>query len=261
MRILLTNDDGIHAPGMAISLKIARDFGGPDAEIWVVAPMDERSGVAHCISYAHPVRTETIGERQVAVDGYPADCVIIAMHDLLKDTPPDLVISGVNRGNNAAENTFHSGTVGAAIQASMQGIKGVALSQFYGPDNRDLDNPFEAAEHTAPGVLRKLWDNAAWDHDGRPVFYNVNFPPVPANAVKGMKATVQGYRPGLAFAAAPYDAPNRRRYLFLHGAAQHVGAQDGSDVSANLDGYISVTPCMTDLTVSEMVAPLADALG
>ena len=143
MRILLTNDDGIHAEGLAVAERMISRLG--DHELWVVAPANEKSGVGHCISYTQPVRTERLGDRRVAVDGNPADCVLVALYDVMDDRP-DLVISGINRGNNSAENTLYSGTVGAAIEATLQDCRAVALSQFFGPANRELENTFEAAE-------------------------------------------------------------------------------------------------------------------
>src|SRR6056297_1630108 len=135
MRILITNDDGINAPGLEVLHAIATEVSGPDGEVWTVAPAFEQSGVGHCISYVHPTMIAELGPRRYAAEGSPADCVLAGLYDVLVDTPPDLVLSGVNRGNNAAENTLYSGTIGACIEAALQGIPSIALSQFYGPDN------------------------------------------------------------------------------------------------------------------------------
>ena len=115
MRILITNDDGISAPGLHVAEEIARELAGPAGEVWVVAPAFEQSGVAHAVSYVRPMRLERLDERRFAVEGSPADCVLAGLHEILKGTPPDLVISGVNRGHNVAEDTLYSGTVGGAM--------------------------------------------------------------------------------------------------------------------------------------------------
>lgn len=261
MRILITNDDGIHAPGLKIAQSIASEVAGPDGEVWTVAPMSEMSGVGHCISYTKPVRSEQLGARTFSIDGFPADCVLVALFAIMKDTPPDLILSGVNKGNNSAENTLYSGTVGATLEGVLHNRKAIALSQFFGPQNAKLDDPFEAALTHGPDLIRAILREGAWDDQPYAPFYNVNFPPVPARDVKGTRATVQGRRPDVHFRASPYDAPNQRTYYWLHGGPQHVPSAPGSDVHANLDGYISVTPCRADLTAHELVEDLKAKLG
>ena len=145
MRILITNDDGINAPGLRVLEDIARAVAGPDGEVWVVAPAFEQSGVGHCISYTHPTMLSKFGERRFAAEGTPADCVLAAVHEVMKDAPPDLVLSGVNRGNNAGESTVYSGTLGAAMEGALQNLPAIALSQYFGPATRDLDTPFQSS--------------------------------------------------------------------------------------------------------------------
>ncbi len=257
MRILITNDDGIHAPGLAAAEAIAREVAGPMGDIWVVAPASEMSGVGHCISYTKPVRLETHGPQRHAVDGTPADCVLVALSHFMADAPPDLILSGVNAGNNAAENTLYSGTLGAAMEGALQGVKSIALSQYFGPKTNSLDNPFEAAEAALPDVIRALVD-APWP-DPSPYmrFYNINVPPVGAKGVKGVQAVPQGRRPDTNFTATPADAPNRRTYCWIHGGNQHGEAPANTDVAANLDGYVSVTPLTADLTDYDELAALS----
>ncbi len=108
MRILVTNDDGITAPGLTLAEEIAAEIAGPDGEVWVVAPDFERSGVSHAISYT-PMRMTQLGERRHSVDGFPVDCVLVGLHVNMKNNPPDLVIAGVNRGHTVAENVIYSG--------------------------------------------------------------------------------------------------------------------------------------------------------
>ncbi|MDT8327980.1 MAG: 5'/3'-nucleotidase SurE, partial [Roseovarius sp.] len=194
MRILITNDDGINAPGLSVLTEIATALAGPEGEVWTVAPAFEQSGVGHCISYTRPMMIAQMGERRFAAEGSPADCVLAGLHDVMKDARPDLVLSGVNRGNNSAENAVYSGTVGAAMEAALQGVPAVALSQYYGPDNRDLDDTFEAARVHGLQTLRTLLDKGVWTKDDYGIFYNINFPPVPASGVKGLRAARQGFR-------------------------------------------------------------------
>lgn len=259
MRILITNDDGIDAPGLAVLEAIASDLAGPEGAVWTVAPAFEQSGVGHCISYIHPAMITQRAPRRFAVAGSPADCVLAGIHDVMR-APPDLVLSGVNRGNNAAENTLYSGTIGGALEGALQGIRAVALSQFYGPLNAHAADPFQAACVHGAAVLRRLWAAAPWGGDGYQLFYNVNFPPCPAADVKGTMAAVQGYRGHGRFGVQPFDAPSGRKFLWVKPAPQHDPAPPGTDIAANLDGYISVTPMRADLTDATALPALRQAL-
>ena len=248
MRILITNDDGINAPGLAVLTRIAEDIAGPEREVWTVAPAFEQSGVGHCISYTHPTMIAELGPRRFAAEGSPADCVLAALHDIMDGARPDLVLSGVNRGNNAAENVLYSGTVGGAMEAALQGLPAIALSQFYGPRNVDAEDPFEAAAVHGAEVVRRLVETAPWDGTPYRTFYNVNFPPIPAAQVKGVQITSQGARPNSVFGVEPVRAPSGRRFFWVKGGPQHEPSAPGSDAAANLDGFISITPLSCDLT-------------
>lgn len=262
MRILITNDDGINAPGLEVLHAIATDIAGDAGEVWTVAPAFEQSGVGHCISYTHPTMISEFGPRRFAAEGSPADCVIAALHDVLMDTPPDLILSGVNKGNNAAENTLYSGTIGAAIEAAIQGVPAIALSQYYGPGNVNLDNQFEAASAHGAEVIRKILSTPdAFTSHPYKLFYNVNFPPLPAAKVKGIRAVAQGFREGGTGMGMRADtAPNGRKFLWITGSAQNVPSGDNTDATANLDGYISVTPMRADLTAYDKLSTLKDAI-
>ena len=255
MRILITNDDGINAPGLQVLEAIAGDVAGPLGEVWIVAPAFEQSGVGHCISYTHPTMIAKLGERRFAAEGSPADCVLAGVHDVMRDCGrPDLVLSGVNRGNNAGENTMYSGTIGGAMEAALQGLPAIALSQYFGPGNAELDDPFEAAVAFGADLVGRLVRQAPWDSDGGyHVFYNVNFPPVPAALVRGTRVTRQGVRPDVRFSVEPTRAPSGRRFLWVRGGPQHVRTGPGTDVEANLEGYVSVTPMRADLTAHDRV--------
>jgi 5'-nucleotidase len=255
MKILITNDDGIYAPGLKVLETIASDIAGEGGEVWTVAPAFEQSGVAHCISYVRPVMISEFGPRRFACEGSPADCVLAGIHEVMGATP-DLVLSGVNRGNNAAENTLYSGTVGAAIEAALQGMRAIALSQFWGPGNAGLDDPYEAAAAFGAAEVRALLDHADWEPADYRLFYNVNFPPVPANEVKGRRVAAQGYRRDTSFGVEPHFAPSGRKFLWIKGGAQHRPTLPGTDVTANLEGYISVTPMRCDLTAHDRLEGL-----
>jgi 5'-nucleotidase len=194
--------------------------------------------------------------RRYAVEGSPADCVLAGLHDVMMDARPDLVLSGVNRGNNAAENAVYSGTLGAAMEAALQGVRAIALSQFYGPANKDLDDTFEAARNHGLDTIRRLLDKGVWTDDDYGIFYNVNFPPVPASGVKGLRAAPQGFRRDIGFGVQPHVAPSGRRFLWVTGAPQQEPTSPGSDAAVNLDGYISVTPMRADLTAHDILEPL-----
>ncbi|MEP3440510.1 MAG: 5'/3'-nucleotidase SurE [Sulfitobacter sp.] len=258
MRILITNDDGINAPGLAVLEGIAATLAGPEGELWVVAPAFEQSGVAHCINYTKPTLITKISPRRYMIEGSPADCVLCALYDPMKDARPDLILSGVNRGNNAAENTLYSGTIGAAIEGALQGVPSIALSQFYGPANRDLDNPFEAAVEHGADVCRRILARAPAEANGYGLFWNVNFPPMAAKDVAGIRLAPQGRRPGVNFSTQPHDAPNGRRYLWITGGDQQVPPAAGSDAAVNLQGYISVTPMRADLTAHDQFGDMTD---
>ena len=255
MRILITNDDGISAPGLMILDQIAHALAGPQGEVWTVAPAFEQSGVGHCISYARPFMIQEIAPRRFAVEGSPADCVLAGLHQVL-DTPPDLILSGVNRGNNSAENALYSGTLGAAIEGALQGILSIALSQYYGPANRDLDNPFEASAAHGQAVIERIMAATPARQPGYQLFYNVNVPPVAAADVKGTALVPQGLRPGTGFHTQATTSPTGRDYLWIKGGDQQVQTAAGTDAAVNLDGYISVTPMRADLTAHDMLDTL-----
>ncbi|WP_146344805.1 5'/3'-nucleotidase SurE [Falsiphaeobacter marinintestinus] len=256
MRILVTNDDGINAPGLTVLEKIAADLAGPDGDVWVCAPAFEQSGVGHCISYTHPMMIAKLDDRRYAAEGSPADCVLAGLHDVMGGDRPDLVLSGVNRGNNSAENALYSGTLGGAMEGALQGIPSMALSQYYGPRNLTLENPFEAAEQHGADLIRRILAAHPAQDDSYQVFYNINFPPVPATEVKGNRIAPQGYRGHGRFLTEPHSSPSGRQFVWIKGSQQHDPTAPGTDAAANLDGYTSVTPMRADLTAHDLLGPL-----
>ncbi len=261
MRILITNDDGINAPGLEVLTEIATAIAGPGGEVWTVAPAFEQSGVGHCISYTHPMLIAKLGERRFATEGSPADCVLAAIYDVLQGAKPDLVLSGVNRGNNAAENVLYSGTIGGAMEAALQGVPAIALSQFFGPDNDSIADPFESARQHGTAVVRALLDRGIWTSDDYRIFYNVNFPPRTGAGTRGMKVAPQGFRRDTAFGVEPHHSPSGKKFLWIKGAPQQTPTLPGSDAAVNLEGYIAITPMRADLTAHDLLDDLAGRLG
>ena len=260
MRILITNDDGIDAPGLALMHEIATDIAGEAGTIWIAAPATEQSGTGHAVSFVNPMMLTRRGERQLAVLGTPADCVIAGLHEM-RDTPPDLVLSGVNRGNNSGENALYSGTVGAALEASLQGIRAIALSQYYGPANRDREDTFEAARAYGTSVVRTLLDSAPWEKHPFMLFYNVNFPPCPAADVAGVRTAMLGSRAGMGFKAVPCTSPSGRSFMWMQSGPQDAASEPGCDIAANHENLVSVTPMSADLTDHATLEAMAGMFG
>jgi len=218
MRILITNDDGIHAPGLAVLHEIAETVAGPDGEVWTVAPAFEQSGVGHCVSYTKPFLSTQHDDHRYSVDGTPADCVMAALSFFMEGKRPDLVLSGVNRGNNSAENTLYSGTIGAAMEAALQGLPAIALSQYYGPANRDLADPFEASRVHGAALVTRMLDLFDTEKDlPYTRFFNVNFPALPADGVKGAKLVHQGRRIDANFGVVQQASPAGKSFLWVRG--------------------------------------------
>jgi 5'-nucleotidase len=180
---------------------------------------------------------------------------------VLDGAKPDLVLSGVNRGNNSAENVLYSGTLGGAMEAALQGLPAIALSQFLGAQTEGLADPFEAARTHGAEVVRRLLRDGLWDGGDYRLFYNVNFPPCPAGAVKGLKVAAQGFRRDTSFGVEPHLSPSGRRFLWIKGGPQHTPTAPGTDAAVNLEGYISVTPMRADLTAHDRLDALRAALG
>lgn len=253
LRILVTNDDGIHGPGLAVLLRIARQI---SSDIWVVAPEEEQSGAGHSLSLAHPVRLRKMGPRKYAVRGTPTDCVLMAIRHVMKDSLPDLVLSGVNRGQNIADDVTYSGTIAAAMEGTQLGIPSVALSQAFGFGKGPKVN-WPTAEKFAPGILKKLL-KAGWPKN---VLININFPDVKPDAVKGIEVTGQGKRDqSLVMVDERIDARQKPYFWFGFEPIASKPAE-GTDLHAVYNGFISVTPLHMNLTHTQTRAALTSALG
>jgi 5'-nucleotidase len=240
LRILVTNDDGIHAPGLAAAERIARALSD---DVWVVAPETEQSGASHSLTLSLPLRLRQIDARRFAVTGTPTDCVMMAVAQIMEKSRPSLVLSGVNRGSNIADDITYSGTVAGAMEGTALGIPSVALSQAYGfGENRDV--PWQCAEIHGPRVIRKLVE-VGWPAD---VLMNVNFPDSPPDEVKRIEVTEQGKRD--LQAAALDKRIDSRGYPYYWIGFKRVRSHppEGTDLHAIYKGRISVTPLHLNLT-------------
>ncbi|MEO1291376.1 MAG: 5'/3'-nucleotidase SurE [Pseudomonadota bacterium] len=255
MRILVTNDDGIAAPGLAVAEAIAAEVAGADGEVWVAAPAFEQSGVSHAISFTSPVKVEQLAPRRFACAGTPADCVILAMHSFLKDTPPDLVISGVNRGHNIAEDAVYSGTVGGAIEGALQGVRAVALSQYFGrpasssqqDDTERAPDLFDAARSEGAEAVRRALATP-WKRD---LFFNINFPPVAAQDVKGYRFAQQGRRQSGSFGAEGRVSPAGRDYFWIRHRVDNLSGDPEDDCVLCAQGWVTLVPMLPSYTDHE----------
>jgi 5'-nucleotidase len=251
VRILLTNDDGYHAPGFAILEAIARQLSD---DIWVCAPAEEQSGAGHSLTLSRPVRVRQHGERRWSCTGTPTDSVMIAIGKLMPERP-DLILSGVNRGANLGDDVTYSGTVSAAIEGALAGIPAVALSQVYAREGMGDTVPFEAAEAWGAKVLAPLLATPMAPR----TMVNVNFPAIPAAEVKGIRVVRQGFHDYNRGSIVEGTDPRGYTYYWfgLHGI-EHSLAHD-SDLEAIDDGYIAVTPLQLDLTHDASLAALRSA--
>ncbi len=251
MRILLTNDDGYHAPGLEILETIARTLSD---DIWVCAPAEEQSGAGHSLTLSRPVRVRQHEERRWSVSGTPTDAVMMAIGKLMP-AKPDLILSGVNRGANLGDDITYSGTVSAAIEGALAGIKSIALSQVYAREGMGDTVPFAAAESWGQRVLAPL---IAMEQAPRTVI-NINFPALPADAVQGIRVCRQGFHDYARGSIVEGTDPRGYRYFWfgLHGI-EHTPAHD-TDLEAIADGYISVTPLHLDLTHDASLASMRTA--
>lgn len=249
MRILVTNDDGVHAEGLLSAERIARQLSD---DIWVVAPETDQSGVAHSLSLNDPLRLREIGERRFAVKGTPTDCVIMAVKHILAGEPPDLVLSGVNKGQNVAEDVTYSGTIAAAIEGTILGVRSIALSQAYGPETRH-SVPFETAEALGAGVVRTILAEGL----PRGTLANVNFPNRRAGEVKGVQVTVQGRRDQEILTIDPRHDGRGNPYYWIAFVRRPPRIEHGTDLWALSEGHVSVTPLRIDLTDEPSLTRLA----
>lgn len=240
MKILLTNDDGVHAPGLEVLEEIAREF---TDDIWICAPDEEQSGMGHALTLTRPVRLRKHGERRFSVTGTPTDSVTMGLRQVM-DGPPDAILSGVNRGANLADDITYSGTVSAAIEGALAGIRSIALSQVTNRDGEAGADTFDAARKWGAKVLAPLLDAPL---PGR-TLVNVNFPAISGDAVKGIRAVRQGFHDYSRGTVVEGRDPRGFRYYWFGLQAIEHSLDHGTDLEAIDEGYVSVTPLQLDLT-------------
>jgi len=251
MRVLVTNDDGIHSEGLDVCTEIGRAL---TDDVWVVAPEFDQSGVSHSLSLNDPLRLRQVGERRFAVKGTPTDCVIMGARHLIKDHPPDLVLSGVNRGRNAAEDVIYSGTVAGAVEGTILGVASVALSQAY--KSRSGQPPhWDTATTFGPDIIRRVLKAGI----PRDVLVNVNFPDCPPGEVRGIAVTTQGRNRQERLQIDPrQDGRGNPYYWISYVRMRGLPPGDGSDISALAENRIAVTPLRLDMTDEPFMTRLAE---
>jgi 5'-nucleotidase len=253
VRILLTNDDGIHAPGLKVLEEIARALSD---DIWIVAPAEEQSAAGHSLTISRPLRLRQLAETTYSVSGTPTDAVMMAVGHLMRERRPDLILSGVNRGANLAEDVTYSGTVSAAMEGAIMGVRSIALSQVYGKDGVGDSVSFDAASGWGERVVRALLAQPA-----RPkTLINVNFPAIPAAQVKGIRAARQGFHDVERNRIVPCVDPRGYPYYWF-GLDHSDAVPAGSDLEACAQGYVTVTPLQFDLTDYDYLVALENALA
>lgn len=253
MRILCTNDDGIHADGLGVIEEIARTLSD---DVWVVAPETDQSGVGRALTLSHPLRVREVGPHKFAIAGTPADCVQLGAHDLLaKDgRKPDLILSGVNNGQNIAEDVTVSGTIAAAFQGMATGIPSVAMSlaRF----SRDQCH-WETPRTHGPGIIKRLVEQGWPDH----VVLNVNFPDREPEAITDIVATAQGVRDQVNLFTEERVDLRGRRYYWYGFEGTRSNPPEGTDLHAIYNGKISITPLHLSLTDEGALSAIRETFG
>ncbi len=261
IRILVTNDDGIHAPGLEVLEGIARELSD---DVWTVAPETEQSGKSHSLTLHEPLRARELAPMRLAVTGTPTDCVGLAVKYLLTDKKPDLVLSGVNRGSNIADDVTYSGTVAGAMEGCTLGIRSISLSQAYGFRNRGDGEagapdpvPWHTARYFGARVVAALL-TLDWPVG---IFWNVNFPDAEPEDVGRFEVTRQGRRDvNNLFIDAREDARGRP-YFWLGFNRQLSNPPEGTDLRAIYEGRITATPLHMNLTYPDLVAQAGERLN
>ena len=253
-RILVSNDDGIHAPGLEIAEHIAAALSD---DVWVVAPETEQSGASHSLTLTQPLRLRRITPRRYAVQGTPTDSVMMAVLHLMKDKTPDLVLSGVNRGYNIADDVTYSGTVAAAMEGTALEIPSIALSQSFA-ERDDPEEHWDCAEMHAPGLVKKLFE-IGWPKD---VLLNINFPDHPADKVSRVRVTRQGTRDQSQLSVDQRVDARGQTYFWIGFRRIFTDPDAGTDLRAISEGEISVTPLhlnLTEMVERERLSDLLDS--
>ncbi len=240
MRILITNDDGIHSPGLEVLERVAAELSD---DVWTAAPEFDQSGVSHSLSLSDPLRLREVADKRFAIKGTPSDCVIMATRHVLGDRRPDLILSGINRGSNVAEDVIYSGTVAGAMEGTVLGIPSIAFSQAYGKAGRDAIR-WDCGEHHAARVTRLILE--AGIPEGTVV--NVNFPDREPGDVAGIAITAQGKRDKELLGVEERRDGRGNPYFWIGFNRAPFEPGNGTDLKAMAEGRISITPLRLDLT-------------
>ena len=234
-RILLCNDDGYSAEGIKVLEGV---MNGISNDVWLVAPESEQSGMGHSITLQRPLRPRRVGEKKYSVDGTPTDCILLALHHILPDKLPDLIISGINMGSNLGDDVHYSGTIAAAMEGALQGIPSIACSQLLGESFS-----WDIAKHYIPKLVESLCKNG-WSSQN---VISVNFPNTNLNSVSGVRLAKQG-RHEVTDKLIVREDPKGEPYVW-HGKPRRCDLSDpNADATLLLDGYVSVTALNINLT-------------
>lgn len=246
-RILISNDDGIDAPGIRLLEKLACSLSD---DVWVVAPTTEQSGAGHSLTLRHPLRIRKRDERHFSVDGTPTDCVLLALQQIMRDSPPDIVFSGINRGGNLGEDVTYSGTVAAAMEATLLNVPAIAFSQYFSGNMIDWS---VAEKHLLP--VAETLIHTTWP---RGVLINVNFPETERDGGARIEVSKQGQRKIGDHIAERLD-PRGEPYYWIGAIKSELPKDENADLRVIERGDISVTPISLDFTHYEMHAKLTKA--
>jgi 5'-nucleotidase len=249
-RVLISNDDGITAPGLKVLVRAAKTL---FKEVWVVAPETEQSATSHSLTLRRPLRIRRVSAKHFAVDGTPTDSVLLGVREIMKDNPPDLVLSGINRGGNLGEDITYSGTVAAAMEGTLLGVPSVALSQYF--RNRQAVH-WRTAEIWTAKVLKQLAKSENWPKN---ILMNVNFPDVLPDDVTGVEVVRQGRRKIGGELQSGID-PRGDAYFWIGAQREEEKFRAGSDLEAVERGAVAVTPLSMDLTHTGTLRKLKDVL-
>ncbi len=252
MRILITNDDGAGAHGLAVLHQIAKQL---TDDVWIVAPEMNQSGASHSLTLAVPLRYREIGDKAFAVRGTPADCVILGVRHILKDKLPDLVLSGVNHGANLAEDVTYSGTIAGAREGAMIGVRAIAMSLTTGFDKDGHQHWRTPLEH-GPGVVDRLLARDDWQAE---TLINVNFPDCAPDAVTGITVTSQGRRDQGGLNVEERHDPWGNAYFWFGFSRSRSEPLSGTDLEAIANNRVSITPLTVNLTDADARTALAGA--
>jgi len=252
MRILVTNDDGIHAPGLEVAEKIARALSD---DVWVAAPETEQSGASHSLTLTQPLRLREVQKKRFAITGTPTDCVMMAVAELMKDKKPDLVLSGVNRGSNIADDVTYSGTIAGAMEGTALGIPSIALSQAYGFDE-GYKVRWQCAEAHGPKIVKRLME-VGWP-EPQEVLMNVNFPDREPDGVTGVEVVSQGKRDMQTAAMDRRVDMRGNPYFWIGFKRVRSNPPKGTDLRAIYEGRISITPLHLNLTEYRVLEQLRE---